>query len=128
MDVRPIDRDELQRWLRLSQNLSQMEDDLSSFNSAMETDDPRCFLAAVDAQLYTLAIIGVLTSVIGAFYYLRVIKVCYFDDPADSFDTPIPRTLVVIIAATAFLMVAFILYPAPLLDSAAYAARSLVGG
>jgi len=86
------------------------------------------FLAAVDAQLYTLAIIGVLTSVIGAFYYLRVIKVCYFDDPADSFDTPIPRTLVVIIAATAFLMVAFILYPAPLLDSAAYAARSLVGG
>ncbi len=85
------------------------------------------FLAAVDAQLYTLAVIGVVTSVVGAFYYLRIIKIAYFDEPVDNFDSPIPRTLVMIIAATALLMVVFILYPAPLLDSASHAAGALVG-
>ena len=39
------------------------------------------FLAAVQGGMWTLAVIGVLTSVIGAFYYLRVIKVMYFDEP-----------------------------------------------
>ena len=37
------------------------------------------FLAAVEAGLYTLAIIGVLSSVVAAFYYLRIVKVMYFD-------------------------------------------------
>lgn len=86
------------------------------------------FVAAVDAGLYTLAVIGVLTSVIGAFYYLRIVKVAYFDDPVDSFDLPIPVALRVVIAVTSILMVVFILYPAPLIDGAAYAARSLIGG
>ena len=44
------------------------------------------FLAAVQAGPWTLAIIGVLTSVVGAFYYIRVIKVMYFDAPANAFD------------------------------------------
>src|SRR5690606_22988184 len=39
------------------------------------------FLAAVDAQLYLLAVIGVLASAVSAFYYLRVVKVMYFDQP-----------------------------------------------
>ena len=44
------------------------------------------FLAAIDAHLYALAIFGVLTSVVGAFYYLNVVKVMYFDEPAPAFD------------------------------------------
>jgi NADH-quinone oxidoreductase subunit N len=37
------------------------------------------FLAAIEAELYALAIIGVLASVVGAVYYLRIIKIMYFD-------------------------------------------------
>jgi len=86
------------------------------------------FIPAVEAGLYGLAVVGVLTSVIGAFYYLRVVKVCYFDDPVDSFDRPIPVALRVVITVSAVLMLVFILYPAPLLDSASYAAQAIVGG
>ncbi len=43
------------------------------------------FLAAVDAELYGLAVIGVLASVVGAVYYIRIIKVMYFDEPAEPF-------------------------------------------
>ena len=44
------------------------------------------FLAAIQAHLYVLAIFGVLTSVVGAYYYLRIVKVMYFDEPAPAFD------------------------------------------
>ena len=44
------------------------------------------FLAAVQGGMWTLAVIGVLTSVVGAFYYLRIVKVMYFDAPAAPFD------------------------------------------
>jgi len=43
------------------------------------------FLAAIDAQLYWLAVIGVLASVVGAYYYLRIIKVMWFDDSVGGF-------------------------------------------
>ena len=43
------------------------------------------FVAAIEAGLYALAIIGVLASVIGSFYYLRLIKIMWFDEPADNF-------------------------------------------
>ena len=43
------------------------------------------FVAAIEAKLYALAIIGVLASVVGAFYYLRVIKVMWFDEATDEF-------------------------------------------
>ena len=40
------------------------------------------FLAAIKAGLFTLAVIGVLTSVVGAYYYLAIVKIMYFDEPA----------------------------------------------
>src|SRR3546814_456351 len=49
------------------------------------------FLAAIEAHLYALAIIGVVTSVVAAYYYLRIVKVMYFDEAAESFDRPIDR-------------------------------------
>ena len=43
------------------------------------------FLAAIDAKLYALAVIGVLASVVGAYYYLRIIKIMWFDEPVAAF-------------------------------------------
>jgi len=45
------------------------------------------FEAAIDVGLVWLVVIGVMTSLVGAFYYLRVVKLMYFDDPLD--DSPI---------------------------------------
>lgn len=86
------------------------------------------FLAAIEAELYALAIIGVVSSVVGAFYYLRIIRVVYFDDAGDPFDKPIPRPIAWVVGLCAALMVFFILYPTPLLDPAATAASALFGG
>src|SRR3974390_35597 len=44
------------------------------------------FLAAIKAGLYTLAVIGVVTSVVGAYYYLAIVKLMYFDEPVGKFD------------------------------------------
>ncbi len=55
------------------------------------------FLAAIKAGLFTLAVLGVLTSVIGAYYYLMIVKVMYFDDPAPAFD-PMARGLRTVLA------------------------------
>ena len=86
------------------------------------------FLAAIDAGLYTLTVIGVLMSVVGAFYYIRIVKLMYFDEPADAFDRPVGRDLVPVIAVTAVVTVGFFLFSDPLLDSARNAAATLVAG
>ena len=83
------------------------------------------FLAAIDAQLYTLAVIGVLTSVVGAFYYLRIVKLMYFDEPLESFDRPLGRDMGLILTVTALAITLFVVLPSPLLDSAQAAAASL---
>src|SRR5204863_1760747 len=44
------------------------------------------FLAAIKAGLYVLAVIGVLASVVGAYYYLAIVKIMYFDEPAPRFE------------------------------------------
>ena len=75
------------------------------------------FLAAVQAGLWTLAIIGVLTSVVGAFYYIRVVKVMYFDAPAAAFDRR-PASLSFVVAATGLFTAFFFLFPAPVVNAA----------
>jgi NADH-quinone oxidoreductase subunit N len=84
------------------------------------------FLAAVQAGLWTLAVIGVLTSVIGAFYYLRVIKVIYFDAGGEALDRRTSALSIVAFASAAFTLL-FALFSAPLLDAAQSASRSLLG-
>jgi NADH-quinone oxidoreductase subunit N len=79
------------------------------------------FLAAVQGGLWTLAVVGVLTSVIGAFYYIRIVKVMYFDAPAGAFDRRAP-SLSVVVAATGLFTVFFFLYPAPIVNAAQLAA------
>jgi len=82
------------------------------------------FVAAIQAGLYGLAILGVLASVVGAYYYLRVVKIMYFDEPADAFD-PMPSELKAVLAVSGLFTVFYFVYPAPLIEAAGAAARSL---
>ena len=82
------------------------------------------FLAAIDAKLYTLAVIGVVTSVVGAYYYLRLVKVMYFDEPKPAFERGALAVRSVLTISALFVLVLSLL-PAPLFNSAAAAARSL---
>ncbi|MEO0499925.1 MAG: NADH-quinone oxidoreductase subunit NuoN [Pseudomonadota bacterium] len=59
------------------------------------------FNAAIEAEMYVLAVIGVVTSVIGAFYYLRVIKLAYFDEPTMTILPPESRVNGAVLAAGA---------------------------
>jgi NADH-quinone oxidoreductase subunit N len=84
------------------------------------------FSAAVSAGLDTLAVVGVATTVVAAFYYLRVIKVMYFDAGAPDFDqsaTGVKLVMLLGAAATAL----FVFIPGPLVSAAAAAAKALMG-
>jgi NADH-quinone oxidoreductase subunit N len=85
------------------------------------------FLAAIQAGLTWLAVIGVLTSVVGAFYYLRIIKLVYFDAPTEPFDAPAHPAVGGVAAVSSLMILLFILLPGPLLSAAAGAAAALVG-
>jgi NADH-quinone oxidoreductase subunit N len=83
------------------------------------------FMAAIAAGLWPLAVLAVLASVVGAYYYLRIVKIMYFDEPAEAFDpTPDPG-LVGVAAVTSVLMVVFVIVPGPLLAAAQHAAAAL---
>ncbi|HSK39239.1 MAG TPA: NADH-quinone oxidoreductase subunit NuoN [Arenibaculum sp.] len=86
------------------------------------------FQAAVEAELYTLAVVGVLSSVVGAFYYLRIIKLMFMNEVVEPFDRSIGGELAVVMGGTALFTVLFSLVPAPLVDGAAAAAASLFAG
>ncbi len=82
------------------------------------------FLAAIKAGLYALAVIGVVTSVVGAYYYLAIVKTMYFDDPAPGFE-PMRPELRLVLGVSGLFVLFFFVYPAPLVDAAAVAAKSL---
>ncbi len=84
------------------------------------------FMAAVDAGLYALAIVGVLASVVGAVYYLRIIKIMYFDEPGEAFEQPVRTEMGLIMAATCLFTLFFFAYPVPLLAGAQTAAQALL--
>jgi len=82
------------------------------------------FLAAIKAGLYVLAVIGVVTSVVGAYYYLAIVKLMYFDEPVGKFEQ-MPYELRVVLAICGLFNIFFFLYPAPLVGIASAAAHSL---
>jgi NADH-quinone oxidoreductase subunit N len=82
------------------------------------------FLAAIKAGLYVLAVIGVLASVVGAYYYLAIVKIMYFDDAAERFNV-MPVELKVVLAVCGLFNILFFLYPGPLVGAASAAAHSL---
>jgi NADH-quinone oxidoreductase subunit N len=82
------------------------------------------FMAAIKAGLYALAVIGVLASVVGAYYYLAIVKTMYFDEPAPGF-APMRGELKAVLAVTGLFNLLFFVYPAPLVAVATKAATSL---
>jgi NADH-quinone oxidoreductase subunit N len=82
------------------------------------------FLAAIKAGLFVLAVIGVVTSVVGAYYYLTIVKIMYFDEPAKAF-APMAYELKIVLAITGLFNLLFFVYPGPLIAAATVAARSL---
>jgi NADH-quinone oxidoreductase subunit N len=86
------------------------------------------FDAAVRSGHYALAVIGVLTSVFGAFYYLRIVKLMYFDAPGDALDRPVPASLGAVLCGATLFTLLFFLVPGPLVRAANAAAASLFAG
>jgi len=82
------------------------------------------FLGAIKAGFYTLAVIGVLSSVVGAYYYLLIVKTMYFDEPAPSFQ-PVPGELKAVLGIAGLFNLLYFVYPAPLIAAAGFAAKSL---
>jgi NADH-quinone oxidoreductase subunit N len=81
------------------------------------------FLAAINAHLYALAVIGVLTSVVGAFYYLRIIKIMWFDEPVGGFQ-PMAGELRAVLGLSGAFMLFYVLFGGPVGDMAQAAAKS----
>ncbi|HOO82081.1 MAG TPA: proton-conducting transporter membrane subunit, partial [Alphaproteobacteria bacterium] len=86
------------------------------------------FNAAVAEGYYILATLGVLTSVVAAYYYLRVIKVMFFDEPADVFDGPIPFARRVVLFVCILFVLGFVIKPSVFIASSFNAASVLFAG
>jgi NADH-quinone oxidoreductase subunit N len=87
------------------------------------------FLPAIKAGLYPLSVIGVVTSVIGAFYYLRIVKIMFFDEAAEAFEPNEDKAFAVMALSAAFVL-AFVLpfIGGALVDAATAAAAVLAPG
>ena len=72
------------------------------------------FVAVLEKEMYTLAIIGLLTTVMSAFYYLKIIKTIYFDDNFITFETTKNKTAQVSVFASCAILITFFLYPSVL--------------
>ena len=86
------------------------------------------FLAALNAGLFGLAVTGVLASVVACYYYLKVVKIMYFDEPSVPFDkevAPGARLVLTVCVLATFL---FFIMPAPLVAEARLAAQTLFAG
>lgn len=81
------------------------------------------FIAAIQAGLYVLAVIGVLASVVGAFYYLRVIKIMWFDEPADEF-VPMPAELKLVLLLSGLFVTFYVVAAGQLTEITTTAAAS----
>jgi NADH-quinone oxidoreductase subunit N len=81
------------------------------------------FLAAIEANLYALAVIGVLASVVGAYYYLRIIKIMWFDEPAGAFQ-PMAGELRLVLGLSGAFVLFYVLIGGPIGDMAQAAASA----
>ena len=82
------------------------------------------FAAAIKAGLYWLAVIGILSSVVGAYYYLRIVKIMFLDEPQGAFE-PMGGELKVVLGISGLFVAAFALVLGPLGDAALAAAHTL---
>jgi len=69
------------------------------------------FMSVIESKMYTLAIIGLLSTVISAFYYLRIIKIIYFDDANKPFDQLKDLGISTTLLLSSLILVTFFIYP-----------------
>jgi len=74
------------------------------------------FMAVIEAKMYTLAIIGLVTTVVSAFYYLRIIKVIYFDKPIEPFEESDDWGLKAPLVLSSILILIYFIYPSILTE------------
>ena len=74
------------------------------------------FMAVIEAKMYTLAIIGLVTTVVSAFYYLSIIKVIYFDKPIEPFEESNDWGLKAPLVLSSILILIYFIYPSILTD------------
>ena len=82
------------------------------------------FVAAVKEGLWALAIIGVLASVVGAYYFVRIVKIMFFDEPREKFASIQPKAGLVMGVMGLYILL-YVVWPAPLVEAAGTAAKSL---
>ena len=69
------------------------------------------FMAVIEQSMYFLAIVGLLSTVVAAFYYLRLIKIIYFDKPKEKFETDHHLGLKITLAISTAILVLYFIYP-----------------
>ena len=74
------------------------------------------FMAVIKAEMYTLAIMGLITTVISAFYYLRIIKIIYFDESKEKFEIDQNFGLRISLALSTIIILVYFIYPSLLID------------
>ena len=84
------------------------------------------FVAAIEAHLYLLAAFGVLTSVVAAYYYLRIVKVMYFDEPGAPLDRGMGWSVGAIATVATLFSLFFVINTGRLLEYADGAAQALL--
>ncbi|MFK7901232.1 MAG: NADH-quinone oxidoreductase subunit NuoN [Nitratireductor sp.] len=85
------------------------------------------FVAAIDANLIALAVIGVLASVVGCFYYIRIVKVMWFDNPESEHEEgflPMANELRLVLGASTLFIVLYVLFAGQLFDVTTIASGS----
>jgi NADH-quinone oxidoreductase subunit N len=82
------------------------------------------FAAAVKEGLWPLAVLGVLASVVGAYYYVRVVKIMFFDEAKEKF-LAVPVRAGLIMGLSSLFVLLYVIWPAPLVAGADAAARTL---
>ena len=74
------------------------------------------FISVIEKSMYFLAIVGLLSTVIAAFYYLRIIKIIYFDDSKNKYDTDHPVGLKISLILSTLFILFYFLYPNSLIS------------
>ena len=74
-------------------------------------------MAVIEVKMYMLAIIGLVTTVVSAFYYLRIIKIIYFDKPRKPFEKNYDWGLKISLILSSILILIYFIYPSALVNT-----------
>ena len=74
------------------------------------------FISVIEESMYFLAIVGLLSTVIAAFYYLRIIKVIYFDEEREKYDTDHSLWLKISLTSSTLLILLYFIFPSKLVE------------